>query len=198
MARRNMQFCAGVYYHFYNRGAHKASLFLDDGDFLRLVRLLKEYSQLLKMSVIAYCLMPNHYHWLVRQDSDIEARLLPQRVFNAYSHAFNERREHSGTLLEGPFKVIRVDSDEYLHQLCRYIHANPVRHGFAAEPGLWTYSNYLEWVGERNGTLVDKDFVHQHFGSADAYRAYVISYLAHRVVLPAGLEQYLQGLESKR
>jgi len=193
-----MQFCAGVYYHFYNRGAHKVSLFRDDDDFLRLVRLLKQYSQLLQVSIIAYCLMPNHYHWLVRQDGDIEARFLPQRVFNSYSHAFNQRRAHSGTLLEGPFKVIRVDSDEYLRHLCRYIHANPVRHGFAAKPGLWTYSNYLEWVGERNGTLVDKEFVRQHFASADAYRAYVISYLAHQVVLPAALERYLQELDSRQ
>ncbi len=195
MTRRATKFVPGAYYHIYNRGAHKISVFRDDSDYLRLLKSLKQYSELLHVSVVAYCLMPNHYHWFVRQDSDVAVRLLPQRVFNAYSHAFNSRREHSGTLFEGPFKAIMVHNDEYLHQSCRYIHANPVRHGFAVEPSLWPYSNYLEWIGERNGKLVDRDFIKEDFVTGDAYKAYVMSYLSGQVALPAGLGEYLQELD---
>jgi len=196
MTRHAVQSVPGAYYHIFNRGAHKRSLFCDDGDYLRLLNLLKKYSRLLDISIIAYCLMPNHYHWLVRQDGEAAVRFLVQRVFNAYSHAFNVRRQHSGTLFEGPYKAILVESDEYLHQLCRYIHANPVRHGFAVEPGLWPYSNYLEWIGERNGTIIDKEFVRERFAPG-AYRTYVYSYIVGRVVLPGALGEYLQGLDPK-
>ncbi|MFN8465999.1 MAG: transposase [Caldilineaceae bacterium] len=197
MARRSTTFSPGIYYHIYNRGAHRMALFCDDGDYLRLLQLLKEYSSLLSLSVIAYCLMPNHYHWLIRQDGAPAARLLPQRVFNAYSHAFNTRRSHSGTLFEGRYKAIPVTNDNYLHQLCRYIHANPVHHGFAVDPGLWPYSNYLDWIGERNGKLVDKEFVKEHFGTSDAYKTFVMSYVAGQAILPQGLGDYLQALDSE-
>jgi putative transposase len=195
MTRHSVRSALGAYYHIYNRGAHKRSLFYDDADYLRLLKMLKKYSRLLNISVVAYCLMPNHYHWLVRQDGDVAVRFLVQRVFNAYSHAFNRHREHSGTLFEGPYKAILVVSDEYLHQLCRYIYANPVRHGFAIDPGLWPYSNYLEWIGERNGTLIDKDLVREHFVDG-AYRAYVLSYISGQVILPGTLGDYLQTLDS--
>ena len=139
-----------------------------------------------------------HYHWLVRQNGDIAAGHLPQRVFNAYSHGFNRRRNHSGTLLEGPYKVIQVSTDEYLHRLCRYIHANPVRHGFALDPSLWTYSNYLDWIGERSGTLIDRQFVSEHFGTPNQYKAYMMSYLTKTVVLSSGLEDYLKELDDAK
>ena len=83
--------------------------------------------------------------------------------------------DRSGTLFEDRFKAIVVESDDYLRHLCRYIHANPVRHGTAADVALWPYSNYLEWIEKRNGTLVDREFVRQYFRSADAYQAYVQS-----------------------
>ena len=196
MTRHAVQSTPGAYYHIYNRGAHKRSLVCDDGDYLRLLKLLKKYSLLLHISVVAYCLMPNHYHWLVRQDGDAAVRCLVQRVFNAYSHAFNMRRQHSGTLFEGPYKAILVESDEYLHQLCFYIHANPVRHGFAADPSLWPYSNYSEWIGARNGTLIDKKFVREHF-PAEGYKAYMLSYIRGQVVLPGALGEYLQELDAE-
>lgn len=197
MTRRRVQFVRGTYYHIYNRGAHKRSLFWDDADYMRLLLLLKKYSPMLRTSVIAYCLMPNHYHWLVRQDGEAEARLLPQRVFNAYSHSFNQRWGHTGTLFEGPFHAIAVTDDEYLRQLCRYIHANPVRHAFVKEPDLWLYSNYLEWLGERGGSLVDKAFVKEYFGKGEAYRMFVEVYVRGQAPLPRGLGDYLERLEGE-
>ena len=170
MARRKVQFVRGAYYHVYNRGANRISIYHNDENYRFLIQKLKEYREKLEVTVVAYCLMPNHYHWLIRQDGDVPAGLLPRRVFNGYVKAFNSGNGRSGTLFEDRFKAIMVESDEYLHHLCRYIHANPVLHGIAADVELWPYSNYLDWVGKRRGTLVDQVFVQQHFPSVQSLR----------------------------
>jgi len=102
--------------------------------------------------------------------------------------------DRTGTLFEGPYEAIQVESDKYLRHLCRYIHANPVRHALALAPDLWPYSNYLEWIGQRSGTLVDRNFVNAHFPQPQQYRAYVNSYLTGQVQLPDGLRTYLDSL----
>ena len=146
------------------------------------------------MTPIAYCLMPNHYHFLVRQNGEHRAGLLPQRVFNSYTKAFNKRYGRSGTLFEGNYKVLAVEEESHLLHLCRYIHANPVKDGLVADPADWPYSNYREWVGERDGTLVDWAFVRAHFDSPGRYREFVTEFLAQRQLSEA-LEKHLRVLE---
>ena len=121
--------------------------------------------------------MPNHYHFLIRQGTDHSAGLLPQRLFNSYSKAYNKRYDHSGTLFEGNYKVRWVQDTTYLLHLCRYIHANPAADGLVVDPADWPYSNYLEWIGERDSALVDRDFIRQHFRSAEEYRRFVLDHL---------------------
>jgi hypothetical protein len=145
--------------------------------------------------VIAYCLLPNHYHWLLRQDGDTPAGKVPKRVFGSYSQAFNNAYERSGTLFEGPYEAIAVETDSYLLHLCRYIHANPVRHKLVSLPEEWPYSNYPEWVDKRPGTLLDPTFVQQHFPAPQAYEQFVHAYLSGRESLPDGLQAYLAGLD---
>ena len=120
----------------------------------------------------------------------------PQRVFNSTSKAYNRRCEHRGTLFEGSYKVIPIERDAYLLHLCRYIHATGVIHGFVHDAGAWPYSNYLEWTGERDGTLVDHDFVRAHFPTPESYREFVVDYLAERR-LPKELEAYLRVWEGR-
>jgi putative transposase len=177
MARRKMQFAAGAFYHLYNRGTNRTSIFLNDDDYLYVLRAMKHYCNQFRLVVIAYCLMPNHFHWLVQQKGDVPARLLPQRVFNGYVKAFNRRYQRTGTLFEGPFRATHVHNDAYLHRLCLYIHANPVKDGFAATPELWPYSNYAEWIGARSGTLFDPAFVTAHFGGMGPYQAWMEQFL---------------------
>ena len=66
-----------------------------------------------------------------------------------------------------------MDRDEYAVHLCRYLHLNPVAAGLVAHPAEWPYSNYLEWVEARSGSLVDLAFVRRTFGTPDAYAAFV-------------------------
>ena len=176
MARRNVPFIPGYYYHIYNRGAHRQEIFRTDADYRFLLKLLREQSQALNISIIAYCLLPNHYHFLARQNGEATISHFMQAVFNVYSKSFNAKHKHSGTLFEGPFKVIWVDKTDYLLHLCRYIHQNPLNAGLVSHPENWEYSNYLEFVGKRAGMLVDMEFVDENFGIATDYEQFVMDY----------------------
>jgi REP element-mobilizing transposase RayT len=196
MPRRQNQFVQGGIYHIYNRGAGRQSIFRQEDNYVFLLHLLKEILPGLQLTLLAYCLLPNHYHWLVRQDGETAASALPQQVFNRYVKSFNKAYNRSGTLFEDRFKAIPITADDYLHHICRYIHGNPVRHGLALAPASWPYSNYLEWIGKRAGSLVDHQFVRDHFGSPAHYAASVHAYLTGQVHLPAGLQAYLSQMEA--
>lgn len=191
MPSRKVEFVQGQYYHIYNRGVGRQAVFLEDENYVFALQRIKKYANAFDIAIVAYCLMPNHYHFLVRQDGPRPAGLLPQRVFNSYTKAFNKRYERTGTLFEGRFKAIHVDKDEYLLHLCRYIHANPVKHGLVLELEEWPYSNYHEWIEVRAGTLVDRVFVQERFPEPQAYVQFVLNYITGLDQLPEGIEGYL-------
>ncbi len=177
MARRNVPFLPNNYYHVYNRGASKGVIFRDDRDYRFLLKQFPRRLCEFNISIIAYCLMSNHYHLLLRQNGDRTISDFMQAVFGVYSLAFNSVHERSGTLFEGPFRAVLVDSNEYLLQLCRYIHRNPVDAGMVLKPEQWLYSNYREFVGLRSGALVDRNFVLTNFGTPHEYREFVENYV---------------------
>jgi len=195
MRPRRPSYMPGHFYHIYNRGAHSTTVFREKDNYLFVLRKMEKYLREFDLTLIAYCLMPNHYHFLVRQDGEHQAGLFPQRVFNSYSKAYNKRYDHSGTLFEGPYKVIQVDKTNYLLHLCRYIHANPVKDRLVDGLEDWPYSNYLEWVGARPGTLVDREFVQTHFPTPAVYKAFVLDYLRTRD-LPEEIRGYLEEWEA--
>ncbi|MEW5871789.1 MAG: transposase [Chloroflexota bacterium] len=194
MSSRRPDYDPGQFYHIYNRGAHGVSIFREQDNYLYVLRKVKRYAVDFSLSVIAYCLMPNHYHFLVRQEADHGAGLLPQRVFNSYSKAYNLRYQHSGTLFQGPYQAIHITQESHLLHLCRYIHANPVKDGLVSGLEDWPYSNYLEWIGARPGVLVDREFVQAHFPEPCSYADFVGDFLKHRT-LPEEVRMYLERLE---
>jgi putative transposase len=177
MARRNISFLPNCYYHIYNRGANKADIFLNDKDYVFLLKQIRKGVKEYDVSVIAYCLMSNHYHFLLRQNGEAKINEFMQAVFHVYSLAFNTIHRHSGTLFEGPFQAIFVDKSEYLLHLCRYIHRNPIEAGIVATPEQWHYSNYAEFIGKRKGILADHEFIQTNFGSPGVYKDFVMNYL---------------------
>lgn len=195
MPRRTIQFTKGGFYHIYNRGAGRLSIVREQRNYVYLLQLMKQVSSECEHTIIAYCLLPNHYHWLVRQDGDTPISLLPKRVFGSYSQAFNKAYQRSGTLFEGTFRATVVGTKAYLRHLCRYIHTNPVKHGLVSAPELWLYSNYLEWIGQRDGTLVDRQFICTYFETPMLYQSFVAEYLRQRAALPRDLLRLEQHLE---
>ena len=195
MSRYRVAFRQDGYYHIYNRGAGHGRIFQEEENYLFLLRQVKQYAQALGIVIIAYCLLPNHYHFLLRQDGNNAAGFLPQRVFNSYSKAFNRRYERTGTLFEGPYRAIPVTNEGYLLHLCRYIHANPARHGLVQRLEEWPYSNYPEWIGLRNGVLWDQAFVQAYFPDRASYGRFVWEYVSGKAQLPDDLEKYLRSLD---
>jgi putative transposase len=169
-----MAHTAGHYYHVYNRGVNRQRIFANPENYLFLLRRAKTFLADYPLRVIAYCLMPNHYHFLLYPEDDTALSRFIQRLFNSYTQAFNKQQGRRGTLFEGRAKSVLVDTDAYILHLCRYIHLNPVRAGLVARPDQWPYSNYLEWVARRNGTLVDRAFVQQYFSAPEDYENFVL------------------------
>ena len=169
-------FAQGHYYHIYNRGAGRGILFFNPQNYLYCLGLIKRQSQRYGISIIAYCLMPNHYHFLLRQETDVSISKFINVLFNAYVQAVNRQQNRSGTLFEGRFRHVCIDREEYLVHLCRYIHLNPVKAGLVESPEVWPYSSYLEWIGQRSGTLKDEDFIRGRFPTPESYQRFVADY----------------------
>lgn len=181
MSRRKIVFEKGKYYHVYNRGCNRITIFREEENYHFLTRRIQSASVNCNITVIAYCLMPNHYHLLVRQDAEKSVSDFVQKIFNSYTKAFNKRYGRSGTLFEERFEAKEVDSDEYLIHLVRYIHLNPLKAGLVSNCQDWEFSNYREWIGMRQSLLFDSDLVSTLFKDITSYTSFVEEYnIAHR------------------
>ena len=173
------------YYHIYNRAVGSEKLFLADHDYGQFLQKWQYYiSPIVK--VYAYCLMPNHFHFLVRVNS-IESVLkcLKNReesigigmsrrfssFFSAYAMSFNYRYNRKGKLFMLPFKRKEVTSDSYFTQLVYYIHRNPLHHGILVDPGGWEYSSFPDLIDD-NQTWIYRRDVHEWFGGKEAFINY--------------------------
>lgn len=187
----NEPFFKGHYYHIFNRGWNKQVIFFNDGNYVYLLKKIKDSILKYGVTIIAYCLMPNHYHFLLRQETDQPLSVWIQWLFNGYVQAINKQLHRSGTLFQGRAKHILIDNDAYLIHLVRYIHYNPVDSNLVKKPGDWQYSNYLEWVGKRKGTLVDQGFIQNYFSHPDAYRDFMESYAIEKELAEKLQKYYL-------
>lgn len=193
MSIKRPDFTPGSYYHIFNRGANRQAIFKEKSNYIFVLQNLKKYSNALNVSVIAYCLMPNHYHLLVRQDGENPTGLLPQRIFNSYTKAYNHSYSHTGTLFEGRFKIKQVLDDSHLVYVCKYIHLNPIKAGLVEKPEEWNFSNYREFLGPRQETLFDQKFFDEYFDNAEDYLAFV-NEDAIDLKIPEGFKQYWGAL----
>lgn len=128
MPRCRTSFLIGHYYHIYNRGNNRQNIFFERNNYLFFLKQFRRYLAEETVSVLAYCLMPNHYHFLIclRQDNLSEKMAL---LSLSYTKAINRRFNRCGSLFQGPFQAIHVNREEYLLNLSRYIHLNPVKAG---------------------------------------------------------------------
>jgi putative transposase len=183
---RKGSFSPGEFYHVYNRGTERRMIFMSDHDSERFIGLLylsngtknihisnhqgsalmdwlsEERGDELLVDICAYCLMPNHFHLLLRERVEGGISRFMQKLTTAYTMYFNKRYERSGTLLQGRFKATHASRDEYLSYLVAYIHLNPVKlieplwkeSGIAdrdyAEDYLasYTFSSYPDYLGQ--------------------------------------------------
>jgi putative transposase len=155
MPYRRTVFVAGELYHLYNRGNNYKEIFRHREDFPRFLRLVRIHLVASgDASLLAYCLMPNHYHLLVRLHMDNLSAAM-QAMTLAYAKSFNYRYGRVGRLFQAPFRAILVGNQEYLAVLVAYLHRNPVEAGLVRTPEEWPFSSFQDHVGIRRGTLVD-------------------------------------------
>jgi putative transposase len=200
MAYRKTILANDQVYHIYNRGVSKMEIFRSGRDYKRFINLIDYYrfanlplrfSHFQKLSikereainflsngkvveVIAYCLMPNHFHLILKQISDKGISTFLSRVSNSYARYFNLKNAHSGHLLEGNFKAVRVENDEQLIHLSRYIHLNPVTSFIIKADQLagYRWSSIGEFLG-RQESICDSSIVLDQFASAKKYRDFL-------------------------
>ena len=98
------------------------------------------------VTLLAYCLMPTHFHLILRQEIDDGISIYTANILNSYTRFFNQLRHRKGPLWEGKFKNHRVSSDEQLLHLSRYIHLNPVTAHLTKKAEDWPYSSYSEYI----------------------------------------------------
>ncbi|MBU7582347.1 MAG: transposase [Nostoc sp. TH1S01] len=173
MPRREIPLQPGNFYHIYNRVNNHQTIFFERENYIYFLKLLRKHLIINAIDIIAYCLMPNHYHLLVylRDETLSEAM---KSLSIAYTKAINKRFNRSGVLFQGRFQSIHVAKIEYLINFSRYIHLNPVKAALVQQPEEWEFSSYLEYTGLRAGTLPRPDYIRMQFDDESSYQQFLV------------------------
>ena len=170
-------------YHVFNRGVEKRNVFTDRRERVRFLATIRYYQQIrppVKFSqagesekenlsdnklveIIAYCLMPNHFHFLLKQINDNGISTFIRRLINSYTRYFNTKNERIGSLFQGPFKAVRTESNEQLLHVTRYIHLNPLVGYLARDLQDFEWSSYLTYIGLKDDLLCERKEIEQQF-----------------------------------
>lgn len=196
MPARNVvrQFIENQYLHIYNRGVEKRKIFLDDEDYKiflyylfiyladpalvinsypKLRFNLKNNNLYGKISLIAFCLMPNHFHLLVHQNQKEAATKLLKQVTNAYTKYFNTKYNRVGPLMQGKYKAVAIDNDTYLLHLSRYIHQNPLKINFVLNAlRNYPWSSYPLYIGLERSNYIKHKVVLDFFSTQNSNLSY--------------------------
>lgn len=183
MVSRPRSFDVNFYYHIYNRGVEKRTVFETDRDYQRFLDTLRYYLHDQKISftlfqrlteekkriyleanpqdlstrrvhLVAHCLIPNHFHLLLKGVRYDGITLFLSDISNSHTRYFNIKYERVGRLFQGPFKSKEISDEGSLLQVSRYIHLNPLLAGLAEKPEDYPYSSYQTWIGERKSSLL--------------------------------------------
>ncbi len=214
MPSRKIPFVNGQYYHIYNRGVEKRNIFgtgRDCNHFLKTMsyyqlegpkpRLSKFFKyQLFKpdlnkriIDIACYCLMPNHFHFLIKQLKDNGITEFVGKLSNSYTKYFNTRNERVGPLFQGEFKSVLIESDEQLLHVSRYIHLNPLASYLVKNLNLYRWSSYGEYINGTKG-LCQKEDILSFFKSRDKYKEFVLDQVDYGRSLESIKHQVLEEI----
>ena len=213
MPKRKHNFCNGYYYHIYNRGSNRQTIFNEPDDYYRFycassfyrfqnlplklssfIRLKSEESSLIaestfrthnqKVSLLCYSFMLNHFHLLISQHIAGGISNYLHDLTDSYTHYFNMKYERSGSLFQGRFKSVLIKSDEQLLHLSRYIHLNPVTSGILSFEQLESYPwTSLPEYLKSVQGICEKKLILKHFSSEIQYKDFVLSRKDHQKTL---------------
>jgi len=162
-----------TYFHIVNHSVDGRELFYDSGDYKTYLNFFKQELDY-KVIVIAYCLMPNHFHLLLRQNESEAITALLEKTHKKYARYYNKKYDRKGRIFRSPLNHIETQTDTYLLNACAYIHGNPVQAGLVNFPEDWEYSNFREYLRMRKGTLYSEQFLMDYIVNPELYRLNVI------------------------
>ncbi len=189
----------GKIYHIYNKAIGNELLFRNEDDYFFFLRKLEKY--ILPIAcVYSYCLIPNHFHFLVytKPEDEVKQRLTEKpfkkernplhqsfsNFFNSYSKPYNKAHNRMGRLFLYPFKRILVEKEDYLLCLINYIHRNPIHHGIVKNFSDWKYSSYNAIIS-KGSTKIKKTNILQLFSSVNDF----VIFHEHNKTKP-GIDKY--------
>jgi len=149
----------GAHYHIYNRGNDKQKIFLEENDYLFYLRKLREYKEKYNVTILCYCLMPNHLHLILSQNTEVPISNFVLSLHTSYSMYFNRKYDKTGHVFQGRFRQKVIDKDEYLLQVTSYVHLNPLTSRLVENLGDYRWSSYPDYIELREGTLCEKSLV---------------------------------------
>jgi putative transposase len=170
------------YYHIYNRGVEKRLIFLEEADYQRftgklaglLTPLEKHKDQSKNVVLLAYCLMPNHFHLVVKNTKQRGIESFMRSLCTSYSRYFNEKYDRVGPLFQGPYKASMITNTGSLLTKVRYVHRNPLEAGLVTDAEDYPHSNYNNYLMEQPEPWFDFNTVLENFPKrAIGYEHYV-------------------------
>jgi len=205
MPARYVPLVQDYYYHIFNRGVNKRPIFKSKYEYGRFLLLLRFYNSLeyptkfskfIKLSVdqrkeiwnrldkekthtdiLSYCLMPNHFHLLLKQNSKNGISKLLGNLQNSYARYFNIKNERIGHLFQGQFKAVKIDSEEQLLHVSRYIHLNPYSSAVVKDLNTlqkYEWSSLPEYLDKVPFSLCSKEDIIGNFRDKESYKKFVL------------------------
>ena len=197
MPYRIIPFVNDHFYHIYNRGVEKRTIFENRRDHDRFLKTLQYYQlagpkprfskffvnksfkpELAEkiVEIIAYCLMPNHFHLLIKQLKDRGISEFLSKLSNSYTKYYNTKHTRVGPLLQGEFKAVLIESEEQLTHVSRYVHLNPYVSFLVKDLNFFEWSSYAEYIGKTSSRICDKEAVISLFKSPQDYEKFVLDH----------------------
>lgn len=195
--KRKTPLVTGEYYHIFNRGVDKRQVFMDKQDFERFLKSMIEFNvaepvgglymntfkdrQLRSLAseskrlvdFIAYCINPNHFHFVLRQISDEGVSKFLHRLGTGYTKYFNERYKRTGSLFQGTFKSVHIENNEQLLHVSVYVNLNnKVHKKFDNEVDFTVQSSWKEYTADGFGGLCKKDAILGQFKNKAEYKSF--------------------------
>lgn len=181
----------GEHYHVFNRGTGQMPIFIDHSDYQFFLNRLKEnlfpstwapsagerYERKLlpegSFTLVAYCLMPNHFHFLIRQNTELSISALMVKVCGGYSKYFNKKYNRVGSVFQDQFKAAHIHSNTSIMWVSSYIHQNPKVANLVSNLSDYAYSSYREYLAKGASGLCDKSIIEEQFKDSAHYHQFV-------------------------
>jgi len=158
----------GAYHHVMNRGVRGEDIFLDNRGKDYFLSILKEKSKKLRIKLLAYCIMNNHYHLILQNTSDRLSSFMKQ-LNSQYGIYYRKKEGGKGYVFQGRYKSTLIQEDRYLDMAIIYVLLNPVRAGRVFDPYNYRWSSIQDYFSDLNSDIVDNKFVEDLFKSRDKF-----------------------------